>query len=52
MSSKNGITAYLNNEDKELFDRAVKLYFIGQSELAKEIIHSWLFNNKLQLIKK
>jgi len=49
MPSTNGITAYLEKEDKILFDKAVKLYGIGHSKLAKEIIHSWLFDNKLQL---
>ena len=52
MPSKNGVTAYLEKEDKELFDNAVNLYGGGHSKLAKEIIHSWLFSNKLQLNKK
>lgn len=52
MPSENGITAYLEKEDKQLFDIAVKRYGIGHSKLAKEIIHSWLFGNKLQLINK
>lgn len=52
MPSKNGVTAYLEKEDKELFDIAVQLYGIGSSHLAKEIIHSWIFNNRLQLEKR
>lgn len=52
MPSENRIQIYLSNEDKELFDKAVELYEMGDSELAREIIHSWLFGNKLQLKKK
>ena len=52
MPSKNGVTAYLNDEDKKLFDIAVKQYGIGHSKLAKKIISNWLFGNKLQLTKK
>lgn len=52
MPSKNGVTTYLTDEDKELFDKALKKYNLGQSELLKEIIHSWLFSNKLQIKQK
>ena len=52
MPSENRVTTFLTDEDKKLFDRAKKLYGIGQSELAKEIIHSWLFANKLHLVKR
>ena len=50
MPSDNRVTTFLSDEDKELFDRAMKLYGLGQSELAKEVLHSWLFTNKLNLI--
>ena len=49
MPSNNGVTAYLEKDDKALFEEAVKKYMIGTSELAREIIHSWLFSNKLQI---
>lgn len=49
MPSENRIVAYLDDEDKKLFDRAVKLYDIGDSELIRKIISNWLFNNQLQL---
>ncbi len=49
MPSKRGVAAYLNEEDFDLFEKAVKLYGLDKSELIKEIIHSWLFNNKLHL---
>ena len=52
MPSENGVTAYLEGEDKELFEKAVKRYSIGKSKLLKEIIHSWLFINKLQIKTK
>lgn len=52
MVSENRIVAYLNAKDKELFDEAVDLYEIGESELLREIVHSWLFSNKLQFKKK
>ena len=52
MPSKSGVTAYLGKEDKELFEIAEKKYKMGKSELAKEIIHQWLFNNKLKLVEK
>ena len=52
MPSEQGVTAYLDEEDKKLFEKAVKKYGIGQSKLLKEIIHSWLFANKLQIQNK
>jgi hypothetical protein len=52
MPSEQGVTAYLDEGDKELFEIAVKKYKLGQSKLLKEIIHSWLFANKLQLKNK
>lgn len=52
MPSNNGVTVYLDNEDKELFKKAVKKYKIGDSKLLKEIIHAWIFANKLKLEEK
>ena len=51
MPSDRGITAYLEEEDFELFQMAVKKYGMDKSKLIKEIIHGWLFSNKLQLKK-
>ena len=42
----------LDEQDGILFDRAVELYDKGKSELGREIIHMWLFNNQLQLTTK
>ncbi len=52
MPSDNGVTVYLDPEDKELFKKAVKKYGLGDSKLLKEIIHAWLFANKLKLEEK
>lgn len=52
MPSKSGITAYLEKEDLKLFEKAVEKYGIGQSALIKEIIHAFLFQNKLQIETK
>jgi len=53
MPSKYGVTCYLSEEDHKLFVLATKKYKQGISKLAKEIIHAWLFSNKLQLeVKK
>ena len=41
MPSKNRIVAYLDKEDKKLFDRAIKLYNTKESKLLKEIVHAW-----------
>lgn len=49
MPSNNGVMVYLGEKDKKLFEKAVKKYKIGQSKLLKEIIHAWLFANKLQI---
>lgn len=49
MVSHKRIVAYLDDDDWELFQLAVAKYDIEQSKLIKEIIHSWLFANKLQL---
>jgi len=52
MPSENGVMVYLEREDKELFENAVKKYKTDKSKLLKEIIHSWLFSIKLQLEDK
>ena len=52
MPSDKGVTAYLEEQDKELFEIAVRKYKMEKSKLLKEIIHSWLFANKLQLQDK
>lgn len=49
MPSKNPVTTYLGNEDMKLLETAEKLYRMGESELVREVLHNWLFNNKLQL---
>ena len=48
MPSKNRIVAYLDDDDKMLFDKAVKMYDSGDSELVRKIISNWLFNNRFQ----
>lgn len=52
MPSDNGVTAYLDTDDKKLFEKAVKKYGMGKSELLKRIISNWLFENKLQIGNK
>ncbi len=52
MPSKNGISVYLTKEDKILFEKAVKAHNIKKSKLLKEIIHAWLFSNKIQIEAK
>lgn len=49
MSSVNRITSYLNAEDWKLLQKAIEKYNMKESPLLKEIVHSWLFSNKLQL---
>ena len=49
---KNGVMVYLKEEDKKLFNKAVKKYKMGQSEILKKIIGNWLFENKLQIEQK
>lgn len=51
MSSNNRVTTFLSKEDTKLFNLAVKKYGLKDAELAREILHSWLFNNKLHLLK-
>ena len=45
-------STYLCPEDKRLLQKAEKLYELKESELVREIVHSWLFNNKLLLEEK
>lgn len=49
MTSKNRIVGYLEEEDHKLFKVAEEKYKIKESELFREIVHAWLFSNKLQL---
>ena len=46
------VTVYLSPEDYPLFVKAQRAYKKTDSKLAGEIIHFWLFSNKLQLEKK
>jgi len=52
MSSEKHVAGYLRDEDWKLWKIAVRKYKIGQSKLLKEIVHSWLFSNKLSLEEK
>ena len=52
MTSKCRITVNIKKEDVDLFQEALKKYDIGKSELIGELIHTWLFNNKLHFDKK
>lgn len=45
---KNTKQVCLSDEDAELFESARKKYDMKESSLLKEIIHAWLFANKLQ----
>ncbi|MBU0907824.1 MAG: hypothetical protein KKD18_03430 [Nanoarchaeota archaeon] len=52
MPSEQRIVAYLDNDDWELWEKALEKYNLGESKLLKEIVHAWLFSNKLQLLDK
>ena len=52
MPSNKRIVAYLEDEDWKLWENAVKKYGMDKSKLLKEIVHAWLFQNKLQLQNK
>jgi len=41
----------MKRTENELFRIALKKYDAKQSELINEIVHAWLFSNKLQLKK-
>lgn len=49
MPSNKRIVAYLEDDDFSLWENAVKKYGMDKSKLLKEIVHAWLFSNKLQL---
>ncbi len=51
MPSNKRIVAYLEDDDWELWGEAIKKYNMNRSKLLKEIVHSWLFANKLSLSK-
>lgn len=52
MSSKRQIKTVLLEEDYYLFRNAITRYKATESELLREIIHSWIFSNKLNLKNK
>jgi len=52
MPSDKRIAGYLSEEDYGLFKTALKKYDVGESGLIQEIVHAWLFANKLQLNQK
>ncbi len=52
MSSNKRVVGYLEDEDWELWEKVLKKYKIKKSKLLREIIHSWLFANKLELEDK
>lgn len=49
---KNTEQVCLNDEDAKLFRKAYKKYKLDRSTLLNEIIHAWLFANKLKLQEK
>ena len=49
---KNTKQVCLTEDDSNLFEIAVKKYGVGESKLLKEIVHAWLFANKLKLEEK
>jgi hypothetical protein len=51
-TQKRKITTYLSPEDFELFKSAIEKYDTKQADLSRDIIHTWLFNNKLQLLEQ
>ncbi len=52
MTANYPLSINLEEQDGILFDKAIKLYNKGKSELGREIIHMWLFNNQLQFTTK
>lgn len=52
MPSKKRIVAFLEDDDWKLWQTAVTQYDMNKSKLLKEIVHAWLFANKLQLQDK
>lgn len=51
MASEKRIAGYLSDDDYRLFHIALKKYDTKESKLIQEIVHAWLFSNKLQLEK-
>jgi len=49
MPSNRQIKGVLLKEDFELFKMAMEKYDLEQADLMREIIHSWLFANKITL---
>jgi hypothetical protein len=49
---KNTKQVCLTDEDDKLFEKAVKQYNMDKSALLQEIVHAWLFANKLKLEEK
>jgi len=49
---KNTEQVCLSDEDADLFNKAYIKYNMDKSALLKEIIHAWLFSNKLKLNEK
>jgi len=52
MPSEKKVFGILSDEDYDLFSVVLKEYGIKQSELVREIVHSWLFANKLHFNQK
>ncbi len=52
MTSEKRIVGYLSDKDYDLFQIALEKYDIKQSKLIQEVVHAWLFTNKLQLNQK
>ena len=50
--AKNPKQVCLNDEDSALLEVACNKYNMKNSKLLNEIIHAWLFSNKLQLQKQ
>ncbi len=49
---KNTKQVWLNDEDAELLEKALKKYKMSESAFLKRIISDWFFSNKLQLQDK
>jgi len=52
MPSKTQVKTVLFGDDYPLFIKAVEKYGTTEPELLREIIHAWLFSNKLSLLEK
>ncbi len=49
MASERQVKTVLSEEDYPLFRNALSKYKITESELLREIVHAWIFSNKLNL---